>query len=617
MKTITLCVVLIVILCNLDLLETRKLSGGGRRTTGSRPSSSVSKPRPSTTYSHSNAENTRLSYGQHEATAARRPASPPKPSNAGNNKPHDPHKPSAPPAEHNNHQASAPSQSETANKNIGWNTQNSPNTANNNPNNPNPGNIGWNVPNSNVNPNTRPGNIGGQTNNQQQHVNQANAPPPYPGGPGHNQNLGPPPPYPGYPSHGQNMGQPPPYSVHNPHQNNLGAPPAYPGYNTHQNNYGAPPGYPGYGGNHYNQPGGYPGYGGGYGGYGGHGGYGGNPSNYGYGASPGGFGGGMGGIGGMGGLGGLGGFGGGGGGYGGYGGYGGGGGGGGLFGGPKRSGISGTTLVGGALLGLTLYSLTRDRNHYHYYSPYSQPQGGQTTFNQNNPGGNVGTNTMDVQHTIDGEQGSYTSYVGNMTCISIYNANEVSRWANSTLQDFYKSYPRQTFPVTVNGTNEGMNFTIVPGEIIHNETLAVTCCGIGHGQVDLASITSGKARDANCVYKTFLMPFRKLIFIPVNSTAVNVTATNATTPVNLHSSTAQALISTNGTTTQPVVTSQTTSTLAPTSTGVTVTNATTIPISTIATTVENQTIHVVVNTTTPAPNETTTPPAEVATTIKS
>lgn len=604
MKTITLCVVLLVILCNLGLLETRKLSGGGRRTTGSRPSSSVSKPRPSTT--HTNSDLTRLSYGQHE-TAARRPASPPKSTNTGNHKPYDPHKPSAPPADHNPHQASAPRQPEheTANKNIGWNTQNSPNTANNNPNNPNPNNIGWNVPNSNVNPNTRPG---GQTNIQQQHVNQPNAPPPYPGAPGHNQNLGPPPPYPGYPSHGQNMGQPPPYSVHNPHQNNFGAPPAYPGYNTHQNNYGAPPGYPGYGGynNHPNQPG-YPGYGGGYGGYGG---YGGNPSSYGYGASPGGFSG-MGGMGGMGGLGGLGAFGGGGGGYGGYGGYGGGGGG--LFG-PKKSGISGTTLVGGALLGLTLYSLTRDRNHYHYYSPYSQPQG---TLNQNNPNGPgvIGTNTMNVQHTIDGEQGSYTSYVGNMTCVSIYNANEVSRWANSTLQDFYKSYPMQTFPVSVNGTNQGMNFTIVPGEIIHNETLAVTCCGIGHGQVDLASITSGKARDANCVYKTFLMPFRKLIFIPVNSTVVNVTATNTTTnstPESLSASTTQALVSTNGSTTQPVVTSQTTSTLAPTSPAGSTIKATT----TIITTMQNHVIPVA-NTTTPVPTETTMPPAEVTTSIKS
>ncbi|GLV34132.1 hypothetical protein CBL_00061 [Carabus blaptoides fortunei] len=158
-----------------------------------------------------------------------------------------------------------------------------------------------------------------------------------------------------------------------------------------------------------------------------------------------------------------------------------------------------------SILWLSLYTLTRDVNHYHFYYPNSIPA-------KNIP-----------------DRGSFSTQVGNMTCISTYNAKPVNKWATDTLNDLNKVFPKTNSSVYGNGTQIGVYFTVVPGEIVHNETLGVTCCGTAKGFVNLAVITSGRDPDVNCMFKQFNMPFRKLKFIPVNSTSTNGTDVNNTT----------------------------------------------------------------------------------------
>lgn len=476
------CVLFFVTITIFSYSDCRKIGGGSSsRRSWSRPSSgSVHKPKPAPTY---NKDIQGLTYSHGEFSSARRPSNPPKPSSSGSggSRPHsDPHKPSAPPSESHPNQPSAPKlpgndNAGGVNKQVGWNTAAQPNA----PGAPNTGNIGWNANQPNQ-PGSNPSNIGWNVN--QPHSNAA--PPPYPGYPGQvGHNAGPPPPYSQYPqnTHHSNMGPPPPYpgNTGNYHPNQ--PPPAYPG--------GYQSGFPGGVPNQY-----------GHGGYGAFpGGYGGTPGGFGgFGGAPGGFGGAPGGFGG----------------YGGYGGYSGG------YGQPQRSSIfSASNVMSGAALGLSLYSLTRDHNHYHYYTPNSRPVSGNT--------GNT-ADTINVSGNV-AEQGSFQTQIGNMTCISVYNAKAVNKWASNTLNDFHKSFPKTPFPVNPNGTHEGFNFTVVPGEIIHNETLGVTCCGTENGVVNLAVLTSGKNSDVNCIYQEFNMPFRKLKFIPINGTSINGTTVNGTT----------------------------------------------------------------------------------------
>lgn len=118
---------------------------------------------------------------------------------------------------------------------------------------------------------------------------------------------------------------------------------------------------------------------------------------------------------------------------------------------------------------------------------------------------------------------------GNMTCITIYNAEKFARWANRTIKHVEyqtkQAFPFGNFANLQNGSATGQiqfNFTMEPGRIIHNETISVTCCGTDHLALDFEEILSGKDPHANCVHLAAKVPFREIKVIPSNVT-INIT----------------------------------------------------------------------------------------------
>lgn len=201
-----------------------------------------------------------------------------------------------------------------------------------------------------------------------------------------------------------------------------------------------------------------------------------------------------------------------------------------------KSGIQASHVM----MGLALWQMTRPHHHHHFYGSgydtYNNPndyhefnrQRYTTTYGSRNPSSNSpGTqNTLEMTHyVIPDKEGAYKTVVGNMTCLSLYNAKAVSKWANQTMADFYRKFPGSEFPLFETGknaTNKFENFTMQPGRIIHRETISVTCCGTDKGPLELSMLTNGKSPDVNCLHFIGKIPFRRFTFIKVNQVpAVN------------------------------------------------------------------------------------------------
>ncbi|GLV34130.1 hypothetical protein CBL_00059 [Carabus blaptoides fortunei] len=176
------------------------------------------------------------------------------------------------------------------------------------------------------------------------------------------------------------------------------------------------------------------------------------------------------------------------------------------------------------------------------YSAYGIPiihHSRDSTNDDPNPTTTGAHNTMQMTYYVTpDDKGGFTTSMGNLTCMSVYNMKAVSRWANYTMRQFHKDYPNEIFPLFANPNDtQKVNFTITPGSIVHNETASITCCGTDKGVLDVTKIASGKHPHVNCVHYLGKIPFRKMIFTRIVSQppAVNMSEWHKITLVNVSS----------------------------------------------------------------------------------
>lgn len=187
------------------------------------------------------------------------------------------------------------------------------------------------------------------------------------------------------------------------------------------------------------------------------------------------------------------------------------------------SGISSSDVM----MGLAFWQLSRSNSHHHHFHHYddSNYHGYNrnhytTTYHSPNSNSNApgNQNTLEMTHFIvPDEKGEYTTVVGNQTCVSVYNAKAVNKWATQQMDDFKKKFPNTTFPLfsTGNETFKNDNFTMIPGRVIHIEPISITCCGTHKKPLELTKLTDGKSANVNCVHLTGQIPLKKMNFIKI------------------------------------------------------------------------------------------------------
>lgn len=186
------------------------------------------------------------------------------------------------------------------------------------------------------------------------------------------------------------------------------------------------------------------------------------------------------------------------------------------FGVPKQNGGFGSNL-GTFLAGAMLWNIASNIRGSNYQVYHNSPR---QTYQDPS-----GKNQYNITHDFGKpNEAKLEVDFGNMSCITIYNAEKFADWANTTISKI-ESETNQSFPfgnVNLNDSAVNFNFTIEPGRIVHNETVSVTCCGAEKGIVNFEDILSGKYSRTNCVHVAVPIPFRSVKLVPLNTT-VNIT----------------------------------------------------------------------------------------------
>lgn len=183
-------------------------------------------------------------------------------------------------------------------------------------------------------------------------------------------------------------------------------------------------------------------------------------------------------------------------------------------------------FVAGAMISNLANNVGRSNFHVYHNAPKYQKEENRTKFNI-------------TENFDDPNEAKIALEFGNMTCLTIYNARKFAEWANKTIKDV-EEQTNQTFPfnLNINETSVQFNFTLEPGEIKHNETISITCCGAEQIVLDYEDAFRGRDPNTNCVHMVAKIPFREIKVVPLNTT-LNVTkddidsllpSTSTTTP---------------------------------------------------------------------------------------